>query len=199
MSHLDLDEKELVRRARRGDRLSFARLVEAHQDRLFNAVARMVGNRDDAADLVQEVFLKAFRALDEFREEARFFTWLYRIAMNAAISHRRRAPARGRVVSLSAPGGGAETEGEPGLSLDPEDPAGGPGRDAELREMGGAVERAIAGLPAEERALVVLRDVDGCTYEEIAEVLSISLATVRSRLHRARLDLRGRLEKWLGD
>ena len=161
---------------------AFGGLVFRYQDRLFNAILRVVDNPDDALDVVQESFLNAYQSLKSFKGDAEFFTWLYRIAFNAAVSQKRKKRV---VVSLEA---GRNGDGVP----DPEDDSEGihPGDTLEQSERHAAVHAALARLSAEHRSVLVLKDLDGLKYEQIADVLGVPIGTVRSRLHRARLELR---------
>lgn len=179
------DAATLIRRSKQGDCEAFGQLVLQHQDRLFNAVYRMVGRYEDAADIAQEAFLKAFKAIDRFREDAAFYTWLFQIAVNTVMSKRRKDMVR------------KESQKVP---LDPrnEDAApaqlasGNPGPEAlaQNAELGENIHKAIGQLEEEYRLIVVLKDIEGFDYKEIAEMLGCPHGTVKSRLHRARLQLR---------
>ncbi len=179
-----MNEEQIIDMARAGDVTAFESLVEEYDGRIYNMAFRMLGNVEDARDVAQETFLKAYTSLDRFRGDASFSTWLYRIAKNACLDILRR---RGRrtIYSLDDP---VETdEGEVDRQLaghlpDPE----GVALDTEVRE---AVEAAIAGLAPHHRTIIVLRDIEELTYEEIAEVLEMELGTVKSRLYRARCAL----------
>ncbi len=157
--------------------------METYQHRVFGVALRMLGNRADAQDVAQEVFLRAHRALHDFRGDARLSTWLYAIASRLCLT-RLAAGERRRV---------RHGEESLGRLWDPlADPAG----SAEQAERESALYRAIAQLPEERRLVVVLRDLEGLSYEEIAAILNLELGTVRSRLHRARLDLKEKLERF---
>jgi len=186
-------DAELVARARKGDRAAFDGLVARHQDRVFTMAYRMLGHREEALDACQEVFLAAYRSLGAFEEKARFTTWLYRVTVNRCRDELRK---RGfvkhtRPASLDATPDGTALE-------PPADPSADPARAAESRERDEHVARAIAALPEESRAVLVLRDVQGLAYDEIAAVLAVPVGTVRSRLFRARAQLRGALAPMLG-
>ena len=179
-------DEQIVALVLSGQEHLFETLVRRYQTRILSHVARMVGSREDALDLSQEIFLKVFGALDRFNPEFRFSTWLFRIAGNAAIDHlRKRKP---RTVPL-------ETTDSDGRVSSPEykssdlDPFG------QLRntERGTAIARAIADLPAEFRELIALRHFTGLSYEEIAEVKNMPLGTVKNKLFRARAVLKERL------
>ena len=176
------DDAQLIDQALRGQSEAFGRLVLKYQDRLFNTVFHVVGHAEDARDIVQEALVQAFLKLESFRRESAFYTWLYRIAFNVAMSQRRR-----RRPAVSMDRLRETTHMEP---LDEEDD---PAESLERKERCRQVRRAIGQLTEEYRAVLVLREIDGCCYETIAEVLDLPLGTVRSRLHRARLQLRDQL------
>jgi len=180
----------LVARARRGDRAAFGQLVERYQDGLFNGISRMVSQREDAEDLAQEVFLKAFSGIGGFEGRSSFFTWLYSIAVNVVISHRRKLGSRVSVGPVSV----HERADEDGRPPDPADPSDGPDRLTEQRELHARLEEAIEQLDDEYRMVVVLRDIEGFDYETIARLVGCPPGTVKSRLHRARLALREQLK-----
>jgi len=170
-----MDDEALLDRARRGDRDAFAELVERHQDGLYTMALRLLGRPEDAADVVQETFLRAYVNLPRLRP-ASVRAWLFRVAVNAAHDVHRRT-ARRPVTSL---------EDAEGKILDLPDPALGPEASAEARERAAVVREALLRLPLEYRACVVLRDVNDLSYEEVAEALRVPLGTVKSRLSRAR-------------
>ena len=176
------DDAALIRRCRQGDSAAFGLLVTKYQDPLFNGILRMVGNYQDAADIAQDVFLKAFRSIDSFRGSAAFYTWLYTIAVNTCISQRRSAKVRREHVPV-ATGRADQAEDPPACDPLPQDAA-------QNREECARVELAIKALPAEYRMVVVLKDIEGRNYSEIAAFLNCSLGTVKSRLFRARERLR---------
>jgi RNA polymerase sigma-70 factor (ECF subfamily) len=183
----------LVEDCKRGDVNAFSTLVTRYQDRIFNVIYRMLGNREDAADLCQETFVKAFRAIATFEARAQFSTWLYRIATNTCISFRRSHAGKVKqeyTVDCDIEALGEQSHGRNDAAADPD-------RYAMQRERIEAVQKAILHLDEEARAIVVLRDIDGKSYEEIAEVLNCPIGTVRSRLHRARMDLKDILQRWL--
>lgn len=158
-----------VARAKRGDAAAFEELITLHAPRLHRMLTRVLGNAADAEEVAQETFLRAWRALDRFRGDARFSTWLYRIAMNEA----SRRPAR--------------DARRPTLALDDAhiaipDLRDGPPAQAEAAELQAHLERCVADLPASYRAAVVLRDIEGLANEEAAEMLGLELANFKSRL-----------------
>lgn len=178
------DDATLIELSVSGDRRAFGELVRRYQDRLYNSVFRVLGSAEDAQDVVQDAFLNAFQSLRQFKGEARFFTWLYRIAFNAAISLKRR-----HRVALS---GDYVGDGSPTEPLD-ESEASQPGRALERGEDVRRLQLALNRVTPEHRAVLILKEIDGQKYEEIAEILDVPIGTVRSRLHRARLELRDAL------
>ncbi|MHC4715145.1 MAG: sigma-70 family RNA polymerase sigma factor [Planctomycetota bacterium] len=182
-----VEEMELVTRAADGDPEAFAALVVRYQDRIYNLAYRMLGHADDAADVAQDTFLAAWEGLARFRGESALYTWLYRIAVNKALG-RRRAASVSREYAV---------DGESSLLEVAADCSSAPEEVAEVRERAVVVQRAVSALEEDLRAVVVLKDVEGLEYEEIAEILAIPLGTVKSRLHRARLTLRGSLRRLL--
>ncbi|MDI3297908.1 MAG: sigma-70 family RNA polymerase sigma factor [Bacillota bacterium] len=177
-------ERALVERARRGDVAAFEELIRPELARIYGAAARLVG-RQEAEDLVQEAVLRAFRSLDGFRGGARFATWLYRIVVNLCVDHgRRRSRREWREEPLEATERAAE--GAAGAGHDPEAAL----LAAERQQL---VQAALAELPADYRVVILLRDVEGLTYEEVAELTGLPLGTVKSRVFRGRRALRERL------
>lgn len=182
----DSDEPH-VGRARAGDAAAFEILVRRHERWVFTLVLRMVGNRQEAEDIAQDIFLKAFRGMRDFRGAARFSTWLHTITTNHTLSYlAARATSRRREV----------TDSDPDLPLVLDRlPHDAPGPDAvlERKDLRALLDQGMAQLSPEHRIIVVLRDVQGLSYEEISEVLHVELGTVRSRLHRARTALKAYL------
>jgi RNA polymerase sigma-70 factor (ECF subfamily) len=163
-------DQELVRRSLRGDRAAFGELMERHQRRVYNVCLRMLGRPEDAADATQDVFLTALRKLSGFRGASALSTWLHRIAVNTCYDALRR---RSREVLVEEP------LQEPAPSPDPSGAA-----DARID-----VQRALIQVPEDFRAVLVLHDVAGLPYEEVAEILGAPVGTVKSRLHRGRVAL----------
>jgi RNA polymerase sigma-70 factor (ECF subfamily) len=179
-------DEELVFRIRAGEEDLFEVLVRRYQSRVLAHVARMVGSRDDALDLSQEIFLKVFGALDRYNPAYKFSTWVFRIAGNAAIDHLRKRRPRTVPLEVQDADGRMSSFEYKSHDLDPY---------AELRnvERGSAIARAIAALPAEFRELITLRHFGGLSYEQIAEVKQMPLGTVKNKLFRARAVLKDRL------
>jgi RNA polymerase sigma-70 factor, ECF subfamily len=177
----DLDH--LLEGLRQGDRAAFEALVQAAQHRIYSVALRMLRNRAEAEDVAQEVFLRVHRSIAEFRGEAKLSTWLYGIVARLCLNRLARADRRTRAAADELAG-----IADPGI-----DPMG----SVVSAELARALEAAIGELPEERRIVVVLRDVQGLAYEEIAAALGIELGTVRSRLHRARMELKDKLERFV--
>jgi RNA polymerase sigma-70 factor, ECF subfamily len=179
------DDRRLIAECLEGRRDSFGVLVTNYQARLYNAAVRLVDTPEDAADVVQDAFLSAYQSLHSFKGDAEFFTWLYRIAFNTAISMKRK---RKTTLSLDA-----RRNGELGPhSREPVDASEyvKPGAALERTEEEKLLHDALARLSGEHREVLLMKDIDGLKYEEIADVMGVPIGTVRSRLHRARLELR---------
>jgi RNA polymerase sigma-70 factor (ECF subfamily) len=182
------DEAALVARARRGDLEAFDQLVLRHQQQVFAVALRMLGDPDEAREAAQDAFVRAFRGLGGFRQEAKWSTWLVSITMHGC-RNRRRALARQRGViaaSLDDPVGAGEQTVADTVS----DPAPSPSAAAERHEQQERVLAALQRLDEDDRVAIVLRDIQGHAYEEIADILKLPLGTVKSRLSRARDALR---------
>jgi len=180
------DDSELIAKTLDGDSAAFGRLVLKYQDRLYNTVMHVCGNAEDARDVVQNAFVQSYVKLKTFKGTSAFYTWLYRIAFNEAINIKRK-----KRPTLSADRA-RETSG-----IEPEDDQAGPHEKMEVDERRRQVREAIGTLNDEHRSVLVLREIDGCSYETIAEILDLPVGTVRSRLHRARLQLREELKEVL--
>jgi RNA polymerase sigma-70 factor (ECF subfamily) len=180
------DDNRLIAECLRGDTAAFGVLVRRYQDRLFNSIYRMVANAEDAQDVVQEAFLSAYQSLEGFKGDSLFFTWLYRIAVNMAISLKRKQRA-----TLRMDAGPHEGPVEP---ADPSDVSR-PGHALEKAEQEQRIQRALARLSPEHRAVLVMKDMEGQKYEDMAAILQVPIGTIRSRLHRARLELREILDQ----
>jgi RNA polymerase sigma-70 factor (ECF subfamily) len=182
------DDLQLIDACLCGDSASFGTLVRRYQDRLFNTMCHVVGSREEAEDVVQEAFVQAFVKLASFQHHSAFYTWLYRIAFNTAVSRgRKRRPER----SVDA---ARDAHGEEPMD-NTEDVT-----DRLLREeRAHQVQAALQEVSEEHRAILVLREMEGLCYEEIADVLELPVGTVRSRLHRARSQMREQLKEVLGE
>jgi RNA polymerase sigma-70 factor, ECF subfamily len=173
------DEEQLVERSRAGDRLAFEELVRRHADRLYAVVLRFVADADEAEEVTQETFLRAWRGIGRFEGRSRFFTWLYRIGINEAKRRAERRPPAGAIGSI-----------EDSPIEDAPDWSGAPEFRAEQGHLRQVLEDAIRALPIEYRGPLILRDVEGLSTQEAAEVMELGEAAFKSRLHRARLAVR---------
>jgi RNA polymerase sigma-70 factor (ECF subfamily) len=184
-------EHDLIRRARAGDQEAFAELVMLHADRVYGALRRFGLEAGDADEVTQEVFLRAWRGLDGFQERAQFSTWLYRIAFNEAQRRlsRRTLPRAAPPPTDDAP--------DPVAAL-PEPADSGPEAQALAGEFERQLDVALSELPDEWRAAVVLRDIEGLSTHDAAEIAGVSEPAFKSRLHRGRMQLRALLEPYLG-
>lgn len=176
----EIGDAECVKRVQRGDTQSFEILVRRHQKTTFNLIYRFLGDYDEATETAQEVFLSAYSSIQQFRGDANFATWLYRIAFNHASSRRKSLNSKlQRHVAL-------EDEVVADCSADPE-------TSAERREIQQCVQQALNSLDREDAQIILLRDLQDVRYEDIAETLDVPVGTVKSRLHRARQALRASL------
>lgn len=177
-----MEEQVWISQAAAGDPQAFAHLVERYEKTVYHQALRLVGNQEDAADVAQEVFWKAWRALPTFRGASSFSTWLYRLTDNACLDLLRREKKRRGDTSL---------EEESGLSLAQQLPHPGPSPQEQLEvgEQMSALEQGLAQLSQEHRRVLVLRELNGLSYREIGDILGLSEGTVKSRLARARLAL----------
>ncbi len=182
-----VEDAELVGRVQRGQTEAYGALVQRYQDRVFNACWRICGHLEDARDLTQEAFLKAFEGLAGFRRQSGFYTWIFRIAVNLSLTHRRNIHRR-RTLSLDA-GSATGAQAEELVRRVHGESDGDPARTPGDAEMHAAVVAALQGLDGDQRAVIVLRDIEGFDYQEIAAILQVPPGTVKSRLFRARLAL----------
>jgi RNA polymerase sigma-70 factor (ECF subfamily) len=195
---VDDDDDALVAQARgrsAAAKEAFGRLTLKYQDRIYNALHRLLGNADDALDLAQETFLRAFEALKKFKGESKFSTWLWAIALNLRTSKWRSSRASRTITALTARADGGDDSPVP--AQDPSANEHGPADKAQNAELNGIVAREIRALPIDYRKVIVMRDIEGMEYEEMGRILKIPDGTLKSRIHRARLELRQRLEKYL--
>lgn len=186
---LSNSEAELIRRCQAGHTASFDRLVRQHYQLAYNIAYRMLADADRAADATQAAFIRAFRALDDFRAEASFSTWLYRIVTNVCLDQIRQAQKQPASLTLLADD--QTTLEQRTIPDEQADPA----AHAEQHQRQQLVHGALQRLTSEHRAVVVLYDLNGFSYQEIAEMLDIPPGTVKSRLNRARLVLKELLQK----
>jgi RNA polymerase sigma-70 factor (ECF subfamily) len=195
-----LSDEQLVDRVKAGDDEAFGVLVERYQSRVYRMALRVVRNPSDAEEVLQETFLSAFRHMEQFREEARFSTWIYRIGVNAALMH-LRARKHGETVTEEP-----EAAAEPRLEAPRFSPSGYLAEqirpwaaDSALleRELEGVVRAAVAELPGIYGSVFLLRDIEELSTEEVAEILGITPGAVKTRLHRARIALRQKLARYM--
>ena len=182
-----IDEKELIQRAIKGDETAFETLMLSYQTQIYNLCFRTVGNQDDAADMTQEAFLKAWRYLSSFQFESAFSTWLYRLATNCCLDLLRSKKRRPTISLVSEDEDGEEQ------SFDPVDPAPQPEEALIRKEEQAQLQEALASLEDTQRQIITLRVVNDLSYTEIAEILDLKEGTVKSRLSRARENLRKKL------
>jgi RNA polymerase sigma-70 factor, ECF subfamily len=178
-------ESRLIELARAGDRAAFEELVRRHADRLYAVVLRFSGGPEEAEDITQEAFLRAWRSIGRFRGRSRFFTWLYRIGINEAKRRHERRPPAGVVTSIED----SPIDDAPDWSESPD-------RRAQQRDVRAVLEQAVRALPFKYRAPLILRDVEGLSTAEAAEVMGLREAAFKSRLHRARLSVRRALDEY---
>jgi RNA polymerase sigma-70 factor, ECF subfamily len=175
-----IGDAECVRHIQQGDTDSFEILVRRHQKAIFNLVYRLLGDYDEAAEVTQEVFLSAFKSIHQFRGQANFLTWLYRIGLNHTSTRRKSLNStQQRYIPLD----GTEIA----------DGAGDPATNVEHKEIQQRVQQALNSLDPEDARIILLRDLQDVPYEDVAEMLDIPIGTVKSRLHRARQALKVRL------
>ncbi|MDP7015452.1 MAG: sigma-70 family RNA polymerase sigma factor [Pirellulaceae bacterium] len=177
------DESDWIDETLAGQASAFGHLVVRYQDRLFNAVFHTLGSRQDAEDVVQEAFVQAYVKLATFQRQSGFYTWIYRIAFNLAVSRRRRQKPVQSIDQVRE-----HTGIEPLSDGEPVD------RNLEREEGAQALKQALQKLNEEHRSILVLRELEGLSYEAISEILDLPVGTVRSRLHRARIQLRDHLK-----
>ena len=190
----DIRDRRLIKQIKAGDDRAFEELVRAYQGRVFGLLYRMIGNRQEAEDLAQEVFITVHRAIGTYRGEGRFYTWLYRVATNTCKNRMKYLKGRAyhrRVAVEDAPQGPRET----GPALQAAVP--GPEASTQGNRLELAIQRELAALEEEHRLLIVLRDVQGLSYQDILRITGLQEGTLKSRLHRARLALKERLKPHL--
>ena len=196
-ANINIDDSVLVQQAQMGDTTAMERLILKYQNRIYNVILKMCGNPDDAAELAQEAFVKVIESIDKFQGKSSFYTWLFRIAVNLTLNHCQRS-SRTAARSLDA-----EEKEQDGTATQvlrdclSDERAVDPADVAQNRELCELAKRCLLLLEEPQRAVVVLRDIEGMDYAQIADVLNIELGTVRSRLSRARSNLREILESML--
>jgi RNA polymerase sigma-70 factor (ECF subfamily) len=188
---------EIVRQAQKGDSRAYEELVLRHQKRAFNVAYRILGDYDEALDITQDAFIKAYRSLPGFRMESRFARWLLTITVNLCRNRLKywKRRARNRTRSIDEP---VETE-DSSMQREVSDPSPSVLDIVGSRQTGEIIEKEMLHLDEDHRTVLVLREIEGLSYEEMAELLGVAAGTVKSRLHRARSELKGRLKKRLGE
>jgi RNA polymerase sigma-70 factor (ECF subfamily) len=181
------DDIQLINRFKKGDVSVFEQLVLKYQDRIYNLCRYMLGNVHDAEDAAQDTFIKAYQNLSNFRPEASFYTWLYRIAVNTCLDYKRRPFFESLFKKTD--------EGEEFIE-EPSSEWPSPERLYESKQIGSAMHNSIRKLPRKLRTAVILKEIEGLLYEEIADVLDVSIGTVKSRISRARDELKKSLRKF---
>ncbi|MEM7434448.1 MAG: sigma-70 family RNA polymerase sigma factor [Myxococcota bacterium] len=189
-------DRELVQRVQAGDSEAFRALYDKYHRRAFAVAMGVVKNQDDALDAVQEAFVKVHRNIGKFQGSSSFYTWLYRIVMNASIDHVRKASRR-KTLDFDERSLHEESDVAGDGALVPRVTNANPGRAALRRELGGAIESALDELPEHHRAVIVLREVEGMSYEEMADTLGVPKGTIMSRLFHARKKMQAALAPYL--
>jgi len=184
-----MNDTDLVRLCQNGDMTAFEQLFRRHQDRIYNIAYRMMNNREDALDMTQEIFIRAYQKIKDFNFRSAFSTWLYRLALNLCTDELRKQKSK-KKIEISADDLGLTTDVMSVIQVDentPED-------NVISKEQEKQVWDAINSLKDKDRAIIILRDMEGLSYEEISDVLKCSLGRVKSRLHEARQKLKDILE-----
>lgn len=190
---LPIPDNELVKRAKRGNTQAFEELVKRYEQRIYNVTYRLLSNEEEAKDALQDTFIRAFRFIKKFKGDSSFYTWIYRIATNVCLTRLKQRKRKEQVTfSLDAP-----VQEDEDLQREIPDDKHTPEILYQRRQMAKALQSAISELPTDYRSVVVLRDLQGLSNKEVSKALQLSIATVKSRLHRGRLFLRHRLSKYL--
>jgi len=189
---LDKDQ-ELIGRFLKGDEGAFNRLVLSYQNKVYGLCCRMMGNFEEAEEVAQEVFITVYKSLGEFRGDSRFSTWLYRITVNHCKNRLKYLGRRKYYQSESLDCPIESGDGEIRMQIADENLD--PMEQMEQKEVQALVQRKLEELDDEQKIVLMLRDIEGMSYQEIAEILDLREGTVKSRIHRARLELKGKLEK----
>lgn len=192
-------ERRLIRRLKERDEDAFREMVRDYHRRVYTLVFRMLGNREEAEDLSQEVFVTVFKSIDSFREESKFSTWLYRVTVNTCKNRykflSRRNFHNAKPLDDISERDAAGRDGGPVMALQAQ--VSRPDQMVEGLQMEAAIQKELAALPEDQRTLIVLRDIQGLAYDEIARIEGLKAGTVKSRLHRARMALKNRMKKYM--
>jgi len=194
---MSLRERRLIRRLKQRDEDAFREMMETYQQQVYNVVFRMLGNHEEAQDLAQEVFVTVFKAIDSFRGDSKFSTWIYRIAANHC-KNRYKYLARRRFHAaepLDEQADRASAGRQGGVALPLQEQISEPDKLLEGKRLETAIQQAMEALEQEHRLLIVLRDIQGLSYQEITTITQLAEGTVKSRLHRARMALKDRLKE----
>jgi RNA polymerase sigma-70 factor (ECF subfamily) len=181
------DESSVIDRFQKGEKAAFEELVLKYRDRIYNLCRHMLGNTHDAEDAAQDTFIKAYHNLDNFRPVASFYTWLYRIAVNTCLDYKKKPFFKSLFKKAD---NGEEFIDEPASDR----PS--PEKLYESKQIGRALHCSIGKLPSKLRTTIVLKEIEGLSYEEIADILEVSIGTVKSRISRAREELKQHLKKF---
>jgi RNA polymerase sigma-70 factor (ECF subfamily) len=181
----DIQEQELIRRVAAGERTAFKQLFDSHSPRVYNLLLRLAGNRDDAEELTQDVFLSLWKHAESLRGESKLSTWLYRVAVNKAINFRKRGGLLFQIKQLFS----LEADDESIIDRLPAAAADSPDRQLEMREAQVQLADLLDTLPHRQREVYLLHKLEGLSYNEIAEELHVSLGTIESLMHRAKENL----------
>ena len=194
LENISIDDGTLIRQCRQGDLKAMERLIVRYQDRIFNVIMKIVGNSDDAAELTQETFVKVIEKINTFKSQSSFYTWLFRVAVNTTLNFCRK---RFKVSTRSLDSIVGSDDGQTGRKLSEylqESTEIDPAELAQNKETGEIVMAALTKLDDNHRVVIVLRDIEGMSYAEITQSLDLELGTVKSRISRARAELRKILE-----
>jgi len=190
---LPLADSELVKRAQRGNTAAFEELVKRYEHKVYNIAYRMLSNEEEAKDALQDTFIRAFRFIKKFKGDSSFYTWLYRITTNVCLTRLKRRKGKESVtVSLDEP-----VRDDEDMIRELPDETHTPEILFERRQTQQAIQTAISELPSDYRSVVVLRDLQGLSNKEVSKALQLSIAAVKSRLHRGRVFLRKKLSKYI--
>ncbi|MBW2574224.1 MAG: sigma-70 family RNA polymerase sigma factor [Deltaproteobacteria bacterium] len=183
----------LVRAIQAGDMAAFDQMVVKHKDKLFNMVYWFLGDYQEANDCSQEIFIKVFKSIKKFRSESSFSTWLYRIAINTCKNRLKSSAYRWKKKTVPLENPESSEDGSLSYKIQNNSPS--PANELEKKERLMMIQKAINALPQEQNRVIVLRDIQGLSYQEISDITGLNLGTVKSRLARARLELRNKLNR----
>ena len=194
---INIDDAVLIKQCKLGESDAVERLIIKYQDRIYNVILKMCGNTDDAAELTQETFVKIIESIDKFRGQSGFYTWAFRIAFNITLNFCKRSAKIGFRSYEQAPDDKEEEKSKALKEFFTDDSSPDPATEAQSKELWEIAQKLLFELDETQRAVMVLRDIEGMDYAHIAEVLNVELGTVKSRLSRARKSLREKMEAML--